>query len=92
MESDEDRKSHDSSFMETEKDRNSVGTFQHKARLFKGLEQSEIEKPAIGESEFTSTIRGAFNQVSSIVEAHEFRFNKGKNKKKNNKSRTNMVF
>ena len=81
-------KSRESSYIETDKDRGSVGTFQHKTKLFKGIEQSEIEKPANMDSELTSTIRGAFNQVASIIEAHEFRFNKGKHRKKNKVDRS----
>lgn len=72
---------------------NSVATFNNQnIKLFKGLAQSEIPKDLGQNTEMTSTIRGAFNQVSSIVEAHEFRFNKGKNKKvKDKKSRSKRV-
>lgn len=64
-----------SSFLETNHDKGSVATF-NQARGFRGLEQSEIAKQGAGDSDITSTIRGAFNQISSIVEAQEFRFGK----------------
>lgn len=86
--------SNESSFNGTDKERNSVATFhQHNSKLLKGFEQSEIAKKQAPETEMTSTIRGAFNQVSSIVEAHEFRFQKEqhKNKDKSNKSRSKRV-
>lgn len=59
------------------KDKQSVATGQP-GRFLKGIEESEIEKPARAESDITSTIRGAFNQISSIVEAQDFKFNKNK--------------
>jgi hypothetical protein len=59
------------------KDKQSVATGQP-GRFLKGIEESEIEKPAKAESEITSTIQGAFNQISSIVEAQNFKFNKAK--------------
>jgi hypothetical protein len=56
------------------KDERSAATGQP-GRFLKGIEESEIGKLARAESEVTSTIRGAFNQISSIVEAQDFKLN-----------------
>lgn len=86
-ENDENKRPHSagtssSSFLETEKEKGgSVATF-NKSMLFRGVEQSEIAKQGGGESDFTSTIRGAINQITSIVDAQKFKFNKNKRIKK----------
>jgi hypothetical protein len=67
-------RSSESSFV---RDKRSVDTGQP-GRFLKGIEESEIGKPIRAESDLTSTIRGAFNQISSIVEAQEFKFNRNK--------------
>lgn len=70
-----------SSFLDTNKHQASVPLTFHNTKAFsKGFEQSEIGKQG-GDSDVTSTLRGAFNQVSSIVEAQEFRFGKRLKKK-----------
>jgi hypothetical protein len=69
-------RSSESSFV---KDERSVATGQP-GRFLKGIEESEIGKPARAESDITSTIRGAFNQISSIVEAQDFKFNRNKHR------------
>jgi len=63
-----------SSFLKSNQDKGSVNTF-NQDKLLKGLEQSEIAKKGGMDSEVTSTIRGAFNQINSIVEAQQFHFN-----------------
>lgn len=70
-----------SSFMKTEKEPGSVATVI-KGKYFRGLEQSEIAKQGGPDSDMTSTIRGAYNQITSIVEAQEFRFGKAKHLKR----------
>ena len=67
------------SFLESERDKQSVGTFQNNHRAFRGVEQSEICKLGPNDSENTSTIRCALHQVTKIVNAHEHLFYKSNN-------------
>lgn len=79
-----------SSFITLNKgDRNSVATANKPGKFLKGIEQSEI--PRIGpESENTSTIKGVFNQITSIVEAQDFKFNKRRTKRENSHDVNNL--
>lgn len=53
-----------------------ISAISHKqGKLFRN-EASSIARNIGPESEITSTIRGAFNQISTVVEAQAFRFNK----------------
>ena len=61
--------------METDKDKQSVGTFKYNNKLFKGIEQSEIQNAGLVDSEVTSTIRCALHQVTTLVNAHDMLFN-----------------
>jgi len=66
-----------SSFLETDKERNSMHIFTPAPRLG-SAEPSEIARNInAGDSDLTS-IKNAFLQVSSIIEAHNFRFNKAR--------------
>ena len=65
-----------SSFIDTEKERNSMHIFVQPKRFASVAEPSEIARNVgAGDSDMTS-IRHAFNQVSSLLEAHNFKFNK----------------
>lgn len=80
-----------SSFLETEQEKGgSVANF-NQGRLFKGVEQSEIAKQGGNDSDITSTIRGAINQITYIVEAQQFKFNKKHRLRKERSDATNNI-
>lgn len=73
-----------SSFIETDKDRKAINIFNR--RHMDPAEPSEIAKNAPeGNSDMTS-IRHAFNQVSTALDSHNFKFNKAKALKKHNEN------
>ena len=62
------------SFLDTNKEKQSIGAFQYHNKLFRGLEQSEIQNINNADSEVTSTIFCALNQVTKLVNAHDLKF------------------